>query len=126
MPGAETRYLTPAELLRIAEYLDGDPDVVDYGVPILAAQRPKCRAMGREVYPDLYAKAACMAHLLMLVPALEHSNPVYGLRTAREFLARNSVEVTYKADAAAALASDVLTHRAGWRDVAAYLRGSSR
>lgn len=126
MPPAKIRYLSPAELLRIAEYLDCDPDVVDYGVPVLAAQRPKIRAMGREIYSDAFAKAASMAHLLMLVPALEHSNQVYGLRAAREFLARNDIAVTFKADAAAALASQVLAHHAGWRDVAIYLRNSTR
>jgi len=119
---AEVNYLTAPELLSVAELLHGDPAVFDYGVPPIAALRPKLRAMGREVYPDVWAKAAAIAHTLILLPTLEHSNAVFGFAAAREFLARNRAVVTFKADAVASLASDVMTPAAGWREIAVYLR----
>jgi death-on-curing protein len=123
---AEVGYVTAPELLSVAELLHGDPAVIDYGVPPLAALRPKLRAMGREVYPDVWAKAAAVAHTLIQLPALEHSNAVFGFAAAREFLMRNGERVTFEADAVARLASEVITHAAGFREIAVYLREATR
>ena len=97
-----------AWLLDLAhQSLPGDPDVTDFGTTAAAVARHADRVMDTYVYTEPHHRAAALMHQLVRVPALEHSNELFGAVVAASYLAASGVVVTATAKQAAALAARV-------------------
>ncbi|MEV6011290.1 fic family toxin-antitoxin system, toxin component [Streptomyces sp. NPDC051976] len=97
-----------AWLLDLAhQALPGDPDPTDFGTLAAAVARHADRVMDTYVYTDVHHRAAALMHQLVRVPALEHSNELFGAVVAASYLAASGVVVTATAKQAASLAAQV-------------------
>jgi len=68
-------YLSPAELLHVAERATGGEVVVrDHGLLASAAARPQTTVLGEDAYPRLVDKAAALMHSLARNHALVDGN----------------------------------------------------
>ncbi|MFI8404915.1 hypothetical protein ACIGG5_32315 [Streptomyces sp. NPDC085463] len=61
----------------VAEQIPGEPQVVDYGVPVAAEARHRAEILGREVYPEPHHKAAALLCELARNPSLEMKNLLF-------------------------------------------------
>ncbi|SEO98261.1 fic family toxin-antitoxin system, toxin component [Actinacidiphila rubida] len=109
-------------LLRVAENVQGDPQVDDLGPLFAAVCRHQARAMDRDVYQSLLLKASALLHTLVRTPALEHSNQMFAWMVAAAFLDVNGYELSYSPKDAATLVADVEAGRAGVQQIARQLR----
>jgi death-on-curing protein len=109
-------------LLRLAERIDGDPQVDDLGPLFAAVARHRARAMERDVYSSDWLKAAALLHTLARLPSLEHSNRQFAWLTAVGFLSVNGHQLEYPPKAAATLVSDGSAGRVGVQQIALQLR----
>ncbi|MFE9446727.1 hypothetical protein ACFYO2_49620, partial [Streptomyces sp. NPDC006602] len=72
-----TRFLTPQELLQIAQTLSGDPACLDLGVLDAACARVQAHYMDRDVYASDWLKAAAMLETITLHEPLEAKNAFF-------------------------------------------------
>lgn len=85
-----TEYLCTEDLLRIAARTIGSqPLVRDYGLLASAAVRPQTTVFGADAYPDLWTKAAALAHSLIRNHPLLDGNKRLGWVAMRVFLELN-------------------------------------
>lgn len=105
-----------AWLLEIARTQLGDPDVTDWGALEAARARHAFRVMGEPVYPRPHHRAAALFQSLVRIPALEHSNQLFGAAVAVGYLTASGLLVRFTAKEAADLAEQVV---AGQIDVRA-------
>ncbi|MCF4119527.1 type II toxin-antitoxin system death-on-curing family toxin [Antribacter sp. KLBMP9083] len=85
-----TRYLTPAELLWIADqFLDRAVEVRDAGLLDSAVSRPAASMMGVEAYPTLDLKAAALLDSVVNNHALIDGNKRLGLIAVATFYELN-------------------------------------
>jgi death-on-curing protein len=117
-----SEYVEVAWLLRLAEQIDGDPQLDDLGALFGAVARHRAHAMGRDVYGSDWLKAAALLHSLVRTPALEHSNGQFAWLTAIAFLELNGTHIGYSAKDAAALVADTAAGRVGVQQIALNLR----
>jgi prophage maintenance system killer protein len=97
-----------AWLLDLAhQSLPADPDATDWGTLAAAVARHADQVMGTYVYGGVHHRAAALMHQLVRVPALEHSNELFGAVVAASYLAASGVVVTATAKQAASLASRI-------------------
>jgi hypothetical protein len=110
-------------LLDIAHnHLPGDPDVVDYGAIEAARARHCAVVMGTPVYAEPHHRAAALMEQLVRIPALEHSNELYGATVAAAFLTASGRTVKTLSADAIRLVQDITAGRLNVRQVAAALR----
>ncbi|MEV8098042.1 hypothetical protein [Kitasatospora sp. NPDC085879] len=111
-----------AWILALAQQIPGDPQVVDYGVPIAAEARHRAEVLGREVYPEPHHKAAALLCELARNPSLEVRNLLYAAAVTAAYLAACNLPVKPGLDTVLPLAREA---RDGLpvREVAARLRG---
>jgi prophage maintenance system killer protein len=84
-----------AWLLMVAERnTPGDPQVTDWGALVAAVSRHRAEIFGRPVYADAHTRAASLLQLLLHVPALEHSNALFGTAVAYAYLVAGGLKVT--------------------------------
>ncbi|MFH8663093.1 fic family toxin-antitoxin system, toxin component [Streptomyces afghaniensis] len=90
-----------AWLLELARTHLGDPDVTDWGALEGARARHCFRVMDDPVYDQPHHRAAALFQSLCRVPALEHSNALFGITIAAGYLhaSGRSVHFTAKEDA---------------------------
>ena len=117
-------YLTPPELLHIAERaLGGEPQVRDHGLLASAAARPQATVFGADAYPDLDAKAAALLHSLARNHALVDGNKRLALAAVIAFYGVNGRRLTLTNDQAYDLVIEVAAgHLDSADDIAARLR----
>lgn len=117
-------YLTPPELLHIAERaLGGEPTVRDHGLLESAAARPRATAFGGDVYPDLDTKAAALLDSLARNHALVDGNKRLALAAIIAFYGVNGRRLTLTNDEAYEFIIDVAAGRLDSVDgIAARLR----
>jgi len=83
-------YLSPAELLHVAERATGGEVVVrDHGLLASAAARPQTTVLGEHAYPRLVDKAAALMHSLARNHALLDGNKRLALAGTIAFLGLN-------------------------------------
>ncbi|MEJ8640105.1 fic family toxin-antitoxin system, toxin component [Streptomyces sp. MS2.AVA.5] len=109
-------------LLEIARAQLGDPDVTDWGALEAARARHAFHVMDEPVYPRPHHRAAALFHSLALVPALEHSNQLFGATVAAGYLHASGLPVRFTAKEAADLAEQVSAGRLDVRALAAALK----
>ncbi|WP_327309824.1 fic family toxin-antitoxin system, toxin component (plasmid) [Streptomyces sp. NBC_01298] len=98
-----TRFLTPPELLQIAQTLPGDPACRDLGILDAVCARARAHYMHQDVYSSLWLKAAAMLETIVLHEPLEKKNHFFAWLCAETFLATNEVYMTYEPEDALAL-----------------------
>lgn len=88
-------YLTPAELLHVAERATGGEVAVrDRGLLASAAARPRTTVFGEDAYPAVEEKAAALMHSLAHNHALADGNKRLALAGAIAFLGINGYRLT--------------------------------
>ncbi|MFJ3930626.1 MULTISPECIES: fic family toxin-antitoxin system, toxin component [unclassified Streptomyces] len=113
-----------AWLLMVAEHrTPGDPRVTDWGALIAAVARHDAEIFGTPVYGDPHERAAALLHLLLRVPALEHSNALFASAVAYGYLVASGVEVETSPERVRDLARLVAQDRADVGAIADELRG---
>ncbi|MER6205955.1 fic family toxin-antitoxin system, toxin component [Streptomyces sp. NPDC001642] len=117
-----TRFLTPQELLQIAQTLPGDPDCLDLGVLDAVCARAQAHYMGRDVYASDWLKAAAMLESIALHEPLEARNSFFAWLVAETFLNTNGVTLDYKPEEALALVMRASRKDARVQELAAQLR----
>ncbi|MEV7392550.1 MULTISPECIES: fic family toxin-antitoxin system, toxin component [unclassified Streptomyces] len=120
-----TRFLTPQELLQIAQTLPGDPACVDLGVLDAVCARVQSHYMGRDVYASDWLKAAAMLETIALHEPLEAKNEFFAWLAAETFLNTNGVALHYEPEEALALVMRTKHKGARVQEIAAQLRSWS-
>jgi len=101
-------YLTPAELLYVAERATGGKVTIrDHGLLASAAARPQATAFGKAAYPSIEAQAAALLHSLARNHALVDGNKRLALAGLIAFLGVNGRRLTLTNDQAYDLTSAV-------------------
>lgn len=81
-------------LLEIAHReVPGDPEISDWGALEAARARHGFQVMDRLVYDQPHHRAAALLHQLVRVPALEHSNELFGATVAAAYLHASGLRV---------------------------------
>lgn len=117
-----TRFLTPQELLQIAQTLPGDPACLDLGILDAACARVQAHYMGRDVYGSDWLKAAAMMETIALHEPLEAKNEFFAWLVAETFLNTNDQYLNYEPEEALALVMRSKHKGARLQEVAAQLR----
>ncbi|MFG2440708.1 fic family toxin-antitoxin system, toxin component [Streptomyces sp. NPDC048508] len=117
-----TRFLTPQELLQIAQTLPGDPACLDLGVLDAVSARVQAHYMGRDVYASDWLKAAAMLETVALHEPLESKNEFFAWLVAETFLSTNKKSMRYEPEDALALVMRAKHKGAGVQEIAAQLR----
>lgn len=120
-----TRFLTPQELLQIAQTLPGDPACLDLGVLDAACARAQAHYMGRDVYASAWLKAAAMLETIALHEPLEAKNEFFAWLVAETSLNTNGVTLDYQPEDALAVVMRAKHKGARVQEVAAQLRSWS-
>ncbi|MFJ7078463.1 fic family toxin-antitoxin system, toxin component [Streptomyces sp. NPDC098781] len=121
-----TRFLSPQELLQIAQTLPGDPACLDLGVLDAVCARVQAHYMGRDVYSSDWLKASAMLETIALHEPLERRNEFFAWLVAETFLNTNGVVMDYEPEDALALVMRAKHKGASVQEVAAQLRAWSR
>ncbi|MFG3040898.1 fic family toxin-antitoxin system, toxin component [Streptomyces sp. NPDC048330] len=109
-------------LLDIAQQeIPGDPGISDWGSLEAARARHAFRVMDIAVYEQPHHRAAALLEQLVRVPALEHSNELYGVVVAAAYLHACGYPVRVTAEGAIDLVERVAEGRVDVRQVAAAL-----
>ncbi|MFG2681307.1 type II toxin-antitoxin system death-on-curing family toxin [Streptomyces sp. NPDC048392] len=120
-----TRFLTPQELLQIAQTLPGDPACLDLGVLDAACARVQAHYMDRDVYASDWLKAAALMESIALFEPLEAKNEFFAWLVAETFLNTNGVTLDYEPEEALALVMRAKHKGARVQELAAQLRAWS-
>lgn len=75
-----------AWILAVAQLIPGDPQVIDYGVPVAAEARHRAEILDQEVYPEPHHKAAALLCELARNPSLELRNLLYAATVTAAYL----------------------------------------
>lgn len=103
-------FLTPAELLRVAERATGEPVAVrDHGLLASAAARPRAGVFGADAYPGIADKAAALMHSLARHHPLVDGNKRLALAGVVTFLGVNGYRTSLSNDEAYDLTIAVAT-----------------
>ncbi|MEV7512025.1 fic family toxin-antitoxin system, toxin component [Streptomyces sp. NPDC091201] len=117
-----TRYLTPEQLLQIAETLPGDPACDDLGVLNAACARVQARYQEQDVYGSPWLKAAALMQTLALHEPLEARNDFFAWLAGEVFLSTNDIVMSYEPKEARELILSTGRKEIGVQAVAARLR----
>lgn len=86
-------YLTPEQILylhaRLSAEIGGTQGVRDLGLLVSAVGRPQAAFEGRDLYPDLFTKAAALMHSLIQNHPFVDGNKRTGIAAAALFLQVN-------------------------------------
>ncbi|PSM44636.1 hypothetical protein C6Y14_00345 [Streptomyces dioscori] len=82
-----TLHIDPAWILAVAQQIPGDPQVVDYGVPVAAEARHRAEVLEHEVYPEPQHKAATLLCELARNPSLKVRNLLFAATVTAAYLA---------------------------------------
>lgn len=123
------RHLTPVQILylhhRIIESTGGGHGIRDIGMLLAAVERPKAGFGGKEVYPDLFTKAAALLESLCRNHPFLDGNKRVAYAATGLFLAENDYHLRPD-QAAETLILRVARGEASLKEIAAYLRKRSR
>ncbi|THA31917.1 fic family toxin-antitoxin system, toxin component [Streptomyces sp. A1547] len=114
-------------LLDVAhQELPGDPEVVDWGALEAARARHGFRVMDTPVYDQPHHRAAALLQQLVLVPALEHSNELFGAAVAAAYLHASGLAVNVTTKEAVDLVERVAGGQVDVREIASSLKDWTR
>jgi len=102
------------------------PHILNPGMLEMALELPKKRLYGRELYPDLFEKAAVLMRELIVGHVFEAANKRTGYICAVVFLRQNGYAVTGRAEEAEDLTIGIATGRYDIKYIAKWLKKHSR
>ncbi|MFC8342396.1 hypothetical protein [Streptomyces sp. NPDC057280] len=88
----------------MAQQIPGDPQVVDYGVPVAAEARHRAEILDHEVYPEPRHKAAALLCELARNPSLEARNLLFAATVTAAYLPAYGMPVSAGLDSVVPLA----------------------
>jgi len=94
-------------------YVRERPHILNLGMLEMALELPKKRLYGRELYPDLFEKAAVLMRELIVGHVFEAANKRTGYVCAVVFLRQNGYIVSNSAEEAVELTTGIATGRYG-------------
>ncbi|MFF1399843.1 fic family toxin-antitoxin system, toxin component [Streptomyces sp. NPDC058287] len=103
--------------------IPGDPDVTDFGSLQAATARHADKVMEHYVYAEPHHRAAALMHQLIRVPALAHSNELFGAVVAASYLTISGTVVTAGAKEVSFLAGRIARDALDVRTVAEEIKG---
>ncbi|MGA5194242.1 fic family toxin-antitoxin system, toxin component [Streptomyces exfoliatus] len=110
-------------LLAVAQSeIPGDPEISDWGALEAARARHVFHVMDTPVYDQPHHRAAALLEQFVRVPALEHSNELYGVVVAAAYLHASGYPVDVSAEEAIDLVERVAEGRIDVRRVADVLK----
>jgi len=122
-------YLTPAQALfihaRIIAETGGAPGIRDLGLLAAAVARPQATFEGRDLYPDLFGKAAALMDSIVRNHPFVDGNKRTGIAAAGLFLALNGRRLIAGNDAVEHFALGVAHSGIGLDDMAAWFESHS-
>ncbi|MFB7512620.1 fic family toxin-antitoxin system, toxin component [Streptomyces sp. NPDC056144] len=102
--------------------IPGDPEISDWGALEAARARHAFRVMDVPVYEQPHHRAAALLEQFIRVPALEHSNELYGVVVAAAYLNACGLPVSATAEEAIELVERVAEGLIDVRQTAAVLK----
>ncbi|MEU5216669.1 fic family toxin-antitoxin system, toxin component [Streptomyces sp. NPDC020807] len=106
--------------------IPGDPEISDWGALEAARARHAFRVMDVPVYEQPHHRAAALLEQFIRVPALEHSNELYGVVVAAAYLHACGLPVSATAEEAIELVERVAEGLVDVRQTAAVLKEWTR
>lgn len=120
------RYLTTDEVLLIHERIlakfGGAGGIRDWGLLDSAVQRPRVSFEGRELYPDLFTKAAALGHSLVLNHPFVDGNKRTSWEAMKRFMAENGVNLKAKTEKTVELMLHIEDKSLGIEQTAGWLK----
>jgi death on curing protein len=89
----EVRYVDFRTLLRLAQGIQGDPEVRDYSVLTAAVARHEAVLMGRPVFPRVLDASGALLHTIVALAPLTFGNEVFGWVAGYTMLGLNGAKV---------------------------------
>jgi death-on-curing protein len=120
------RYLEAEEVLliheRILERFGGAGGLRDWGSLDSAVNRPRAAFEGRELYANLFTKAAALGHSLVLNHPFVDGNKRTAWETMKRFLGENDVRLQGEPDEIVALMLRIEDKSLGVEQIAEWLK----
>ncbi|MBC7098764.1 type II toxin-antitoxin system death-on-curing family toxin [Candidatus Bipolaricaulota bacterium] len=124
------RYLTTDEVIliheRVLEKFGGAGGLRDWRLLDSAVQRPKATFEGKELYPNLFAKAAALGHSLVLNHPFVDGNKRTAWEAMKRFLGENGVRLRAGTEEIVELMLRIEDKSLGVEQIAKWLKGHSR
>jgi len=124
------RYLTTDEVVliheRILSKFGGAGGIRDWGLLDSAVSRPRATFANRELYPDLFSKAAALGHSLVLNHPFVDGNKRTAWEAMKRFLGENGVRLRAGTEEIVELMLRIEDKSLGVKQVAAWLAEHSR
>ncbi|MFI8343981.1 hypothetical protein ACIF8W_28470 [Streptomyces sp. NPDC085639] len=95
-----------AWILAVAQQIPGDPQVVDYGVPVAAEARHGAEVLDQEIYLEPHHKAAALLCELARKPSLELRNLLFAAAVTAAYLSACGMPVAPGLDSVLPLARE--------------------
>ncbi|WP_177193578.1 type II toxin-antitoxin system death-on-curing family toxin [Thermodesulforhabdus norvegica] len=124
------RYLTTDEVIpiheRILEKFGGAGGLRDWKSLDSAVQRPRAAFGGKELYPDLFTKAAVLSHSLVLNHPFADGNRRTAWEAMKRFLGENGMRLRAKAEEIVELMLRIADKSLEVKQIAEWLEEHSR
>jgi len=124
------RYLLAEEILaihdRVIETFGGLKGIRDFGLLHSIAERPKMAMMGKEFYPDIFAKAAAYFEAIATYHAFSDGNKRCAITATHVFLRANSYKLNVSTDAAFTFVMAVAVKKKSVEEIAKWLKKYSK
>jgi death-on-curing protein len=120
------KYLTPEQVLflhaRLVDETGGSHGLRDLGLLEAATARPQATFGGKDLYPDLFSKAAALMESLIHNHPFVDGNKRTGIAAAALFLAQNGYRLTTSNAELEAFTRHVAQARPGVSEIADWLQ----
>ena len=119
-------YLTPEQILflhaRLIEETGGGHGVLDLGLLLSAIARPQASFDGKDLYPDIFSKAAAFMDSLIRNHPFMDGNKRTGISAASIFLFRNNYRVIASNDEIRDFTLLVTQSKVSFTDIVAWFK----
>jgi len=123
------RYLAPEEVLliheRILDKFGGAGGLRDWGLLDSAVNRPRAAFEGKDLYPDLFTKAAVLGHSLVLNHPFVDGNKRTAWEAMHTFIEENGYSLQAKHDEIVELMLRIEDKSLGVEQIAGWLKAHS-
>ena len=126
----KTKYIALDEVIAIHDNMislyGGSHGIRDLGLVESAISRPKATFGGKDLYPDIFAKAAALFHSLMFNHAFIDGNKRTTISTTARFLSLNGFELDVSEQEFIDFPLKVENNHLSFEDIASWLKNHSK
>ena len=123
-------YITIDEVVAIhtkmIELYGGRMPIHDLTLLHSAVERPKVTFAGRDLYPDLFSKAAALIQSLILNHPFDDGNNRTSISSCARFLRLNNYKLVLDEKESIQFTLDIDSHKLSFQDTAVWLKNHSR